>query len=184
MNSNANVRSDGLNEADEMNLYSPNALLDSPFGPADLEWLYRQQDVDGATLTSRLSQLAPISFTNGLDGLRRRRLFALDSWETNNFVWANDNPGNVFPNNQLVSPTAARARRFDNSWTHELRQRHHAVDRVDRPPSLAQRDKKINLNYPAAGLERPQRADSPKMDQRDLSALEAGAAAAGCRHTR
>ena len=80
-----------------MNLYSPNPLLDSPFGPSDLEWLYRQQDVDGATLTSRLSQLAPISFTNTIDGQRRRRLFALDSWETNNFVWANDNPGGASP---------------------------------------------------------------------------------------
>ena len=42
-----NIRTNGLNEADEMNLYRPNALLDSPFGPADLEWLYRSQDVDG-----------------------------------------------------------------------------------------------------------------------------------------
>ncbi len=48
---NAHVHSDGLNEADEMNLYTPNPLLDSPYGPGDLEWLYRQQDVDGATLT-------------------------------------------------------------------------------------------------------------------------------------
>ena len=76
---NAHVHSDGLNEADEMNLYTPNPLLDSPFGPSDLEWLYRQQDVDGSSLTSRLSQLAPISFTNTIDGQRRRRLFALDS---------------------------------------------------------------------------------------------------------
>ena len=37
------VNSDGLNEADEMNLYLPNPQLDSPFGYADLEWLYRQQ---------------------------------------------------------------------------------------------------------------------------------------------
>ena len=34
VNSNANVNSDGLNEADEMNLYTPNPLLDSPFGRA------------------------------------------------------------------------------------------------------------------------------------------------------
>ena len=39
---------DGLNDADEMNLYVPNPQADSPFGPADLEWLYRQQDVDGS----------------------------------------------------------------------------------------------------------------------------------------
>ena len=30
-----------------MNLYAPNPLLDSPYGPSDLEWLYRQADVDG-----------------------------------------------------------------------------------------------------------------------------------------
>ena len=65
---NSSAHSDGLNEADEMNLYQPNPMLDSPFGPGDLEWLYRQQDVDGASLTSRLSQLAPISFSNTIDG--------------------------------------------------------------------------------------------------------------------
>ena len=101
---NAHVNSDGLNEADEMNLYVPNAQLDSPFGYADLEWLYRQQDVDGSSLVSRLAQLAPISFTNTVDGQRRRRLYALDSWETNNFVWANDNPGERVPEQQQLPP--------------------------------------------------------------------------------
>ena len=52
-----NLHSDGLNDADEMNLYCPEPADDSPFGPGDIEWLYRQQDVDGATLSSRLSQL-------------------------------------------------------------------------------------------------------------------------------
>ena len=42
-----------------MNLYVPNPQLDSPFGYGDLEWLYRQQDVDGSSLVSRLAQLAP-----------------------------------------------------------------------------------------------------------------------------
>ncbi|WP_435005335.1 hypothetical protein P12x_003232 [Tundrisphaera lichenicola] len=78
-------------EADEMNLYTPNRH-DQPFGPSDLEWLYRKQDVDGSTLNSRLSQLAPISFTNPIDGQMRRRLFGLESWEPNSFVWSNDNP--------------------------------------------------------------------------------------------
>ena len=73
-------------------LLSRTRCVDSPFGPGDLEWLYRQQDVDGATLSSRLSQLAPASFTNGFDGARRRRLFALDSWDMNSFSWTNDNP--------------------------------------------------------------------------------------------
>ena len=72
---NGKVNSDGLNEADELNLYTPNAQLDSPFGFGDLEWLYRQQDVDGSQLTSRLAQLAPVSFSNPLDGIRRRRLY-------------------------------------------------------------------------------------------------------------
>ena len=88
-----------------MNLYVPNPQADSPFGSGDLEWLYRQQDVDGTSLTSRLAQLAPVSFTNPIDGQRRRRLFALDSWEMNNFVWANDNPGR-----RVSRPTAASHR--------------------------------------------------------------------------
>ena len=78
-------------EADEMNLYAPNRY-DMPYGPSDLEWLYRLQDVDGATLTSRLSKLAPVSFLNPADGLTRRRLFSTDSWEPTGWVYANDNP--------------------------------------------------------------------------------------------
>jgi len=78
-------------EADEMNLYTSNTH-DMPYSPSDLEWLYRKHDVDGATLNSRLAQLAPISFLNPADGLTRRRLFSTDSWELNRFAYANDNP--------------------------------------------------------------------------------------------
>ena len=127
---------DGLNDADEMNLYVPNPQADSPFGPADLEWLYRQQDVDGSSLVSRLAQLAPVSFTNPIDGQRRRRLFATDSWEMNNFAWANDNPGNAFPTNYNFASDA-------NAGFPYLG----AAPGLP-TPSLAQRDKKINLNYP------------------------------------
>ena len=83
----------GLNkdEADEMNLYTSNRY-DMPYGPSDLEWLYRLQDVDGSTLSSRLSKLAPVSFLNPADGQTRRRLFSTDSWEPTGFVYANDNP--------------------------------------------------------------------------------------------
>jgi hypothetical protein len=141
VNSTAKVRSDGLNEADEMNLYVRNAQLDTPFGPSDLEWLYRQQDIDGATLTSTLAQLAPISFTNGLDGQRRRRLFALDTWETNNFVWASDNPGGNFANNSRFNTTGTTSNAsFLNAGT--------KLNGTYYTPSLAHRDKKINLNYP------------------------------------
>ena len=134
-----NIRTNGLNEADEMNLYRPNALLDSPYGPADLEWLYRSQDVDGPSLSSRLADLAPVSFTNTIDGQRRRRLFALESWESNQFVWANDNPQNAFPFNSRFAPTANAS-----FATRERRTR----ARTWRHPSLAHRDQKINLNYP------------------------------------
>jgi hypothetical protein len=133
VNSNPHVLSDGLNEADEMNLYSPDPNSDAPFGPGDLDWLYRQHDVDGAKLSSRLSQLAPISFNNGPDGTRRRRLFSLDSWELNNFVWTTDNPGNTFPNNQRFGP--AQNASFSTLG-------------LPMQASLAHRDKKINLNYP------------------------------------
>ena len=133
---NSMEHTDGLNDADEMNLYVPNPQADSPFGPADLEWLYRQQDVDGSSLVSRLAQLAPVSFTNPIDGQRRRRLFATDSWEMNNFVWANDNPGNAFPNNHNFALNA-------NAGFPYLG----AAPGLP-TPSLAQRDKKINLNYP------------------------------------
>ncbi len=133
-----NIRTNGLNEADELNLYRSNALLDSRYGPSDLEWLYRSQDIDGASLSSRLASLAPISFTNTIDGLGRRRQFALESWESNQFVWANDNPQNAFPFNSRFAPTAspsfALASVLSGSYV--------------AAPALAQRDRKINLNCP------------------------------------
>jgi hypothetical protein len=154
---NAAVQSDGLNEADEMNLYTYNPLVDSPYGPGDLEWLYRQQDVDGASLTSRLKQLAPISFTNGLDGQRRRRLFALDTWESTGFAWTNDNPSNAFQFNSRFSsnpgatladpsyPASQRRINISNAGIPALS----AIAGAPIPtPALAQRNRKINLNAP------------------------------------
>ena len=163
---NANISSDGLNEADEMNLYSPNPLYDSPFGPGDLEWLYRQQDVDGASLTSRLSQLAPISFTNGIDGARRRRLFALDSWDLNTFSWPTDNPAGAFPTNSRIGSAA-------NGGFLTLGQLH-------AEPGPSRQEDQPELS--AAGLERPERAGPSEVDQRHLSASEVGAAAQGGGH--
>jgi hypothetical protein len=140
-----------LNEADEMSLYNPSPF-DAPFGPGDLEWLYRQQDTDGASLASRLKELAPISFTNPLDGLRRRRLFSLDTWEPTNFVWANDTPTNdpqlptylgnstgYVANSRFLPAQSASAVTY-------------AVNKgYNQPvplPSIAHRDRKINLNFP------------------------------------
>ncbi len=133
-----NIRTNGLNEADEMNLYQPNALLDSPYGPADLEWLYRPQVVGDQSMSNRLANLAPISFTNGVDGMRRRRLFALDSWESDRYAWANDNPLNAFPFNSRFLPTASPSFAVVST----------ALGSFVAAPTLAHRDRKINLNYP------------------------------------
>ena len=172
---NSSQRLDGVNEADEMNLYAPQPLLDSPYGPSDLEWLYRQQDVDGATMTSRLSQLAPVSFTNTIDGQRRRRLFALDTWETNNFVWTNDNPGGEFANNASVQ----RHRRPDASPAHD--QCANTLTSLDRlrpdTPSAGPSREEDQPQLPPAGLQRPQRADPAEMDQRHLSDAQGDPAA-------
>jgi hypothetical protein len=150
---NASKQSDGLNDADEMNLYVPNPQADAPFGPSDLEWLYRQQDVDGASLTSRLAQLAPVSFTNAVDGQRRRRLFATDSWEMNNFVWTNDNPGGNFPTNSsftwgAIPQDASFLKLSANLGLLPANGIPTAAQPGLPTPSLAHRDKKINLNYP------------------------------------
>jgi hypothetical protein len=135
----AKIGSPGLNEADEMDLYNANRL-DAPFGPADLEWLYRAQDVDGPTLESRLPQLAPISLSASIDASRRRRLFSLDSWEPTSFVWANDSAGGGFTGNNRFAPVQrvgvdppSNASFFSlNANT----------------PSIAHRDRRINLNFP------------------------------------
>jgi large repetitive protein len=153
------THSDGLNEADEQNLYQQNPLVDSPFGPTDLEWLYRSQDIDGTSLTSRLSQLAPISLTNSIDGIRRRKLFALDTWELNNFVWANDNPPvppfllGQFPPNPLFPGQFPTNSSFvpgqSASFTSLGANRSTANNNLLVPiPTLAHKDKKINLNFP------------------------------------
>jgi hypothetical protein len=158
-----NLHNDGLNDADEMNLYSLNPMLDSPFGASDLEWLYRQQDIDGASLSSRLSSLAPISLTNTIDGQRRRRLFSLDSFDLNNFVWTNDNPGGSFGNNStfngvstttINNPVGGKINSANASFASLSAIRtanpivNTGLNNAAPTPSLAQRDKKINLNYP------------------------------------
>ena len=77
-----------------MNLYHPDGN-DAPFGPTDLEWLYRRQDVDGVNLDSRLAHLAPISFDASPDAQTRRRLFSVEAWDRIDYAFANDNPDNV-----------------------------------------------------------------------------------------
>ena len=133
-------------EADEMNLYAP-SKLDSPFGPEDLEWLYREHDVDGASLDSRLASLAPISFVNSPDAVTRRRMFSVDSWETTNFVYAHDNPGNAFPYNHRTFTAGSPAYVAGNPEPYLGNGASLYVQGVP-TPSLAHRDRKINLNFP------------------------------------
>jgi hypothetical protein len=120
-----------VGEADEMNLYAP-SRFDAPFGPSDLEWLYRAQDVDGSSLQSRLKDLAPISLVKSIDATRRRRLFALDTWDLTTFSWANDNPQNTFPTNSHFARIANGGYQSLGAAT----------------PSIAQGDQRINLNFP------------------------------------
>lgn len=150
-------------EADEMVLYFP-TQNDTPFGFSDLEWLYRKHDTDGATLTSRLSSLAPISFLNPADGVMRRRLFSIDTWDMNGFVWSHDNPGGtVFPNNSQFAAFNGVIARPDlvlNPWLGNASIENYAMPAVlanqnllpyyttTPTPSLAHRDRKINLNFP------------------------------------
>jgi hypothetical protein len=164
VSANGEVSSDGLDEADEMNLYQPNAQVDAPFGYSDLEWLYRLQDVDGKALNSRLAQLAPISFINTIDGQRRRRLYSIDSWDLNNYAWTNDNPTtqtapNGFQNNARFIPQADAGFTTLNVTSvppPAVAPANPFIAGVFNPtapapsptPALAHRDKKINLNYP------------------------------------
>ena len=188
VNSSNNTNSDGLNEADEMNLYQPNAQLDSPFGYGDLEWLCRQQDVDGASLTSRLAQLAPISFTNTVDGQKRRRLYALDTWDLNSYSWTNDNAASVdlpdgFPYNaRFVTGANAGFPTLNNPQP-----RHLKPPGSDPPSALAgvfsgpsRQEDQPQLS--AAGLKRSQRGGPPEMDQRHLPDSQGHPAAPLGRH--
>ncbi|WZO97201.1 hypothetical protein EP7_004224 [Isosphaeraceae bacterium EP7] len=150
----------GRDEADEMNLYLP-TNVDSPYSVSDLEWLYRLHDTDGSSLTSRLAKLAPISFTNPDDGLTRRRLFSVDSWELTNAAWSPDNPVSsfhgamgvpAFPNNSHFAPFANASVANFSGYQTPLS----PVNLVDgsgvypasETPSVAHADKKINLNFP------------------------------------
>jgi hypothetical protein len=152
----------GLNDASEMNLYVP-TQVDAPFGPGDLEWLYRQQDIDGRSLTSRLAQLAPISFTNtfdlsavspqaaATDGLARRRMFSIESWDLNTYA--------VGHGTNMVQPTAAlpTSSSYVDFAVDLAAQRRVGADAAGNPIlipirqtglGLAHRERRINLNLP------------------------------------
>lgn len=113
-----------LHEADQLDLYRPNPY-DAPFEPKDLEWLYRQGDVDSSSLDDRLARLVPDAFLDPDDPVgsrRRRNFFGLESWELNTYAATNS-----------ALPGAPPAVGFPaTSWT----------------PTLMHGGRKINLNYP------------------------------------
>jgi large repetitive protein len=136
-------------EADEMNLYN-GGINDAPFGPQDLEWLYRAHDSDALQLGSRLAALAPVSFTNPLDGLKRRRFFSTDTWELNTYSNGINIPQNLInltTVDKFSNPATPQKAPYDllpaykagigNTYLTDLG-----------TPSLAHRDRKINLNFP------------------------------------
>ncbi len=141
-----------MNEADQMNVYNP-TQFDAPFGPSDLEWLYRKHDVDGASLGSRLSTLVPGYFnTSNVTG---SRMFTTETWDRNNFVWAADNPGGLFAHNSIFPNTGVlgnyqtypiSSASFDNKST--VVSLAAGTPIVLPTPSVLHRDKKINLNFP------------------------------------
>lgn len=133
----------GRELANEVNFYRPN-VSDQPFGYSDLEWLYRQQDVDGITLDSRLKRLAAISFVGSPDALTRRRLYSVEAWDTNRFSWAHDNPGNAFPNNSWF--TVASSANTINAASVAVQPALSNIDFTTQP--VLNRSRRINLNVP------------------------------------
>ncbi|WP_422931307.1 hypothetical protein [Singulisphaera sp. PoT] len=160
---NSNLGTLALDEADEMNLYQA-SNKDHPYSFSDLEWLYRLQDTDGGHLQSRLSSLAPISFLNPGDGHRRRRMFSIDSWDPTNFVWANDNPYNLFPNNSRFKPNDSANAVVASSYANANptstypQTLNPAISPIFGIPPIALRDRRINLNFPLPVSNDPQEA--------------------------
>jgi large repetitive protein len=131
-----------MGEADQMDLFNPKPY-DAPFGFQDLEWLYRKHDTDGASLSSRLGALIPTAF-NQTD-VTHSRLFSLESWENNSYVWSPDNPGNVFPQNHRFATGASAS--FDAT----VQGYTVAGVKYTSPvtaPSVLHKGRKINLNFP------------------------------------
>ncbi|MFO0956958.1 MAG: hypothetical protein U0800_05755 [Isosphaeraceae bacterium] len=146
----------GRDLAHEVNLYRPDSS-DRPYTNHDLEWLYRQQDVDGANLESRLKYLAPVSFVYSPDAPMRRKMFSVETWELNNFTWAYDNPAGAFPNNTSFGPILASAGNASiislNNPTVPLispglTASYLNTGNVLSTPAYAHRNRKINLNAP------------------------------------
>ncbi len=129
-------------EADEMNLYHP-GQYDDPFGNEDLEWLYRYQDVDGQHLYSRLAQLAPVSFL--ANGVKNRRLFSVDSWEPTTYSMSTLSPPSLSMGGVSYLYTSSIGNTTSNGGIEAMSNTGGVY--LTTPP-LAQRNRRINLNFP------------------------------------
>ncbi len=101
----------GMSEAAQLDLYRPTPY-DQPFNNADLEWLYRKDDVDGSSLTSRLDSLLPAQGTQPsfFDSPLNRQLFSVESWEPTGYVWSQRPNGAALP---VRSHLAHRGRKIN-----------------------------------------------------------------------
>ena len=134
--------SDGLNEADEMNLYMPNPLLDSPFGaerpgmalpPARR----RRRLADQPPGPARAGQLHQPDRRPAAAAALRARFLGNEQLRL----------GERQPGQPLPQQPALRQFRPPNARTSPATST--AATAGDYPtPSLAHRNKKINLNYP------------------------------------
>lgn len=136
------------NNADEMNLYVPNHY-DAPYGPQDLEWLYRKHDVDGQSLESRLSKLDTGYFTAAPDQMTRRRLFTTDTWDMRSYAWSpSPSPGRFArPNYDATGKPIASA----NLEGLDPLPYYNLIPE----PALAHGGRRINLNFPLPVDARP-----------------------------
>lgn len=160
-----------LDEADEQNLYDTSEQFDSPFRGTDLADLYLKDPAyddanTGNTISSRIVQLAieslgfvaspqPLSSTGATPEqqlynrwpVNPRKLFSHESWDTNRFSWANDNPGGVFGAPGSIAGNA----NFNANQSASLPNLsfNAAGDFFNFPtPSIAAGDRRINLNFP------------------------------------
>ena len=145
------IHSDGLNEADEMNLYHAQPAAGFSLRPERPRMALppagrRRRDRSRAGWLSSRRSASP----TGIDGLRRRRLFSLDTWDLNNFVWTNDNPANAFPTN--------------SRFTRRARCRLHATATLASPaPASTPADQRRASTTPSPGPARQE--DQPQLSR-------------------
>ena len=159
-------------EADEQNLYDESDQFDSPFRASDLADLYlagSSYDDSSDPIQSRVVNLNgagealtvyakpdPAHFDSAespeIQQYKRwpvdpRKLFAHESWDTNRFSWANDNPGGSF--GAIASPTGNANFLWNQSASSPNMSFNAAGNLFHYPmPSLALGDRRINLNFP------------------------------------